>query len=121
MPEPKTAGCMIIDDDGQHVVVLYTSDGLELPKGRIGKKESMSEAAIREAEEEAGVKCKVKDLTPIMIDDTAFFVAEFVSGEVKPSGDAEKRIKDAGWVTIDYAAKNLVKSQRSVIKGYLNR
>ncbi|MDD3876387.1 MAG: NUDIX domain-containing protein [Bacteroidales bacterium] len=54
----KAAGGMVLDSRGR-VLMIYRKGFWDLPKGKIERKESTKEAAIREVEEECGL-CKLE-------------------------------------------------------------
>lgn len=53
-----SAGGVVIRDDYVLVLKKYRGDWV-LPKGRLEKGETLEQAAIREVEEESGLKCKI--------------------------------------------------------------
>ncbi len=89
-----------------------------LPKGHIEKKEDLRQAALREVQEETGVKARlvrplgIKTFSTLKEKITAqYYLMSFVS-EVEPS---EKRRK--AWFPFDDALKNLThKSNKSLLK-----
>lgn len=54
-PNVIAGGGKVINDKGK-VLFIYRNDKWDLPKGRVENKESIEEGAIREVEEETGVK-----------------------------------------------------------------
>lgn len=55
IPMVVAAGGMVRNDKGK-VLFIYRNDKWDLPKGKLDKGESIEKAAIREVEEETGVK-----------------------------------------------------------------
>ncbi|MBI4226192.1 NUDIX domain-containing protein [Candidatus Roizmanbacteria bacterium] len=93
--------------------------GWGFPKGLIGDKEStesMEQAAIREVEEEGGVKAKIISKKPFgvkykyrfgeyLVDKTVYyFLMEYISGDPK---DHDWEMMDAKFVSEDEAKKTL--------------
>ncbi|OGK20340.1 hypothetical protein A2866_04645 [Candidatus Roizmanbacteria bacterium RIFCSPHIGHO2_01_FULL_39_8] len=93
--------------------------GWGFPKGLIGdtnSKESMEEAALREVEEEGGVKAKIASKKPVevkykyrfddyLVDKTVFyFLMEYISGDPK---NHDWEMMDAKFVSVDEVKKIL--------------
>jgi len=53
----KAAGGLVKNERGEYLFI-YRSDKWDLPKGKIEKGEGIKEAAVREVEEECGIKVK---------------------------------------------------------------
>jgi 8-oxo-dGTP diphosphatase len=65
--EVKAAGGVVLDEHG-HVVLVHRPkyDDWTLPKGKLDPGESFEEAAVREVEEETGLRCRlVRELPSI--------------------------------------------------------
>ena len=67
----KAAGGVVVRDDGRIAVVHRPRyDDWSLPKGKLDKGESWEQAALREVEEEVGLKCRLGDeLEPTSYED----------------------------------------------------
>jgi len=65
-----------------------------LPKGLVEKRESQMDAAVREVEEEVGVKAKIVDMVPLKIIEY-YYMADFakISGIDAKGEVSERRVK----------------------------
>ena len=65
--EVEAAGGVVLDDDGRVALVHRPRyDDWSLPKGKLDAGESFEEAALREVEEETGMRCRLLDeLDPV--------------------------------------------------------
>jgi 8-oxo-dGTP diphosphatase len=63
----EAAGGVVLDDEGRVVVVHRPRyDDWSLPKGKLDAGESFEEAALREVEEETGLRCALgEELDPV--------------------------------------------------------
>ena len=60
--EIRAAGGVVVRDDGRIVVVHRPRyDDWSLPKGKLDAGESWEEAALREVEEETGLRCRLEE------------------------------------------------------------
>ncbi len=65
-----------------------------LPKGLVEKGESQMEAAVREVEEEVGVKANIAEVAPIKIIEYYYFAdMETIKGSDAKGGESERRVK----------------------------
>ncbi len=55
LPKVRAGGGKVYNDKGE-ILFIYRNDKWDLPKGRVDRRESIEAAAIREVEEETGVK-----------------------------------------------------------------
>src|SRR5919108_3219511 len=67
MTEVEAAGGVVVDEDGRVVLVHRPQyDDWTLPKGKLDAGESFENAALREVEEETGLRCRlVRELPSI--------------------------------------------------------
>ena len=65
--EVEAAGGVVLDDDGRVALVHRPRyDDWSLPKGKLDSGESFEDAALREVEEETGMRCRLLDeLDPV--------------------------------------------------------
>lgn len=58
--EVEAAGGLVVDDDGRVALVHRPKyDDWTLPKGKLDRGESFEDAALREVEEETGLRCEL--------------------------------------------------------------
>jgi 8-oxo-dGTP diphosphatase len=102
--EVKAAGGVVIGDDGLVVLVHRPRyDDWAFPKGKLDKGESWEDAALREVEEETGLRCRLGDeLTPTSYRDpkgrakvVRYWRMEPLGGEFVPS----EEVDELRWVT----------------------
>lgn len=63
--KPLDAGGGIVKNSKGEILFIYRKDKWDIPKGRVEKNETIEEAALREVEEETGVKnLKITNSTP---------------------------------------------------------
>jgi 8-oxo-dGTP diphosphatase len=66
-PEVEAAGGVVLDDDGRVVLVHRPKyDDWTLPKGKLDPDESFEDAALREVEEETGLRCRLVRELPLI-------------------------------------------------------
>lgn len=117
---------IILNKKGE-VLLLKASDVTRisgkwsLPGGHINYKETIEEALKREVKEEANIEIKI--LTPLktdLIEDTytIFFLAEYVSGEVKLSKEHTEYcwVKLGDMPNLNLISKDLVNYTKMAIK-----
>ena len=118
MKREFSAGGVVLKDGKVLMIKVRTFSGREVwtfPKGHIEKGETKEQAALREVEEETGVRAKIKD----KIGDFTYFFKDKDGGTVKKTvfwflmepEDDSKNIKtpgeiiDLGWFPIEEAEK----------------
>jgi 8-oxo-dGTP diphosphatase len=71
-PEVEAAGGVVLDSDGRVALVHRPRyDDWSLPKGKLDPDESFEEAALREVEEETGLRCRLlRELPPVEYTDS---------------------------------------------------
>ncbi len=118
-----SAGGIVYKKEGDDILWLITQHsehkGWVFPKGLVGdtqSDESMEQAAIREVEEEGGVKARIVDATPVethyeykweeeLIKKTVFyFVMEYISGD---PANHDWEMMDAKFVTAKVVQQTL--------------
>lgn len=58
----RAAGGIVVDDSGD-MLLIRRNNRWDLPKGKVESGETLLQAALREVEEETGIKCVVADAT----------------------------------------------------------
>jgi 8-oxo-dGTP diphosphatase len=97
--EVKAAGGVVIGDDGLVVLVHRPRyDDWAFPKGKLDKGETWEDAALREVEEETGLRCRLGDeLSPTSYRDpkgrakvVRYWRMEPLGGEFVPSDEVDE-------------------------------
>jgi 8-oxo-dGTP diphosphatase len=97
--EVKAAGGVVIGDDGRVALVHRPRyDDWAFPKGKLDKGESWEAAALREVEEETGLRCRLGDeLSPTSYRDpkgrakvVRYWRMEPLGGEFAPSDEVDE-------------------------------
>jgi 8-oxo-dGTP diphosphatase len=119
----RAAGGVVLRDGEIVVVHRPQYDDWTLPKGKAEPGESDKDCALREVEEETGLRCElVHELTTVVYDDARgrlkqvrYWSMRPVSGELRPANE----IDDARWVSVDEAASVLSYDRDREVLGYL--
>ncbi|MBU1084789.1 MAG: NUDIX domain-containing protein [Candidatus Beckwithbacteria bacterium] len=87
-----------------------------LPKGLVEKGESLEDTALREVEEECGIKCKIVEKITVperyvyvfdgvkVFKQVNYFLMEYVSGDIK---DHDWEVEEVEWLGFDEALTRL--------------
>ena len=109
--EVLAAGGLVLRDGQVAIVHRPRYDDWSLPKGKLDPGESFEEAALREVEEETGLKCRLKET----LGDTSYrdrkdraklvryFEMEPTAGEFTPNDEVD----ELRWLPLDEASAEL--------------
>jgi 8-oxo-dGTP pyrophosphatase MutT (NUDIX family) len=134
-----SAGGVVYRQGDNGVEVLICKDAgyrrWVLPKGLVGKGESLEGTALREVEEEVNVKARLVDSLGeekyvykargvVVFKSVYYFLMEYQSGSISPQ---EREIEAVQWLPIDEAietlaykgAKEVVKRAKELLKNHL--
>lgn len=113
----EAAGGLIRNSDGEFLLI-YRRGRWDLPKGKLRKKESYEEAAIREVEEECGI-LGVDIIQPLISTYHTYYLEEdlvlkrttwfemLYSGKIQPTPEKEEDITEVRWMTASELEKYL--------------
>ena len=113
----------VVDKDGK-TLLIYRQGRWDLPKGKLEKKEKKSDCAVREVEEETGVKVRLGTKITAswhtyirnkkyVLKKTHWYTMECIDDSgMKPQ--VEEGIKDARWVNLTELRSALYDSYRSI-------
>jgi len=116
----QAAGGLVKNDENK-ILMIFRRGKWDLPKGKLDKNETLKDCAIREVQEETGLK-KVKLESPLMItyhtyhEGTKFILKEShwfsmtVTGEQKLTPQTEEDILDIRWIGSEEVKSYLPKS-----------
>ena len=120
----KAAGGFVLNENNE-VLMMFRRGKWDLPKGKMDKKETFEECAIRETEEETGLK-NIKLISPLIttyhtyhegskyvLKETKWFTMK-VNGEQKLIPQATEQISKLEWVEKNELKKYLQNSFPSV-------
>jgi len=119
----RAAGGVVLRDGEIVVVHRPKYDDWTLPKGKTEPGESDEECAIREVEEETGLRCELLDeLATVSYEDpkgrpkqVRYWLMRPVSGELRPAHEVD----DARWVPVGEAGQVLSYERDLEVLGYL--
>ncbi len=110
----KSCGAVIINREGKILLIRQNAGHWDFPKGHVEKGETEEETALREVEEETGLKVKlldgfretinyeVKDHVP---KEVVFFAA--LTGENPVITNQQEEVSDSGFFTAEEAEKTI--------------
>lgn len=111
-----SAGCLVFDKSNK-VLLIKTSKGYEMPKGKREKDEKILDCAKRETEEETGINPIVTGYLGHYLSRkdrlVLFFLAQKKSGEIKPN--EKEDIISVDWFSLDVAKKKIIPEQKHLI------
>jgi 8-oxo-dGTP diphosphatase len=110
-PEVRAAGGVVVRDGTVAVVHRPRYDDWSLPKGKLDPGESWEQAALREVEEEIGLRCRLgAELSPVEYTDrkgraklVRYWLMEPVGGEFVPN----EEVDEVRWMPYEEAATRL--------------
>jgi 8-oxo-dGTP diphosphatase len=119
--EVLAAGGLVIDSETGTPRVLLVHrpryDDWSFPKGKLDEGETVEQAAVREVEEETGLKCRIlreiatlryayqtRNKGPLRPKKVHYFLMEHVSGNIRVPGE---EVDQAVWFDIDKALRKL--------------
>jgi ADP-ribose pyrophosphatase YjhB (NUDIX family) len=113
MVDIVVAGGGIVANDNGELLLIFRRGKWDMPKGKIEIKECIKDGAMREVEEETGVKVEITDEKPITtyhayklkgkncIKETSWFKMKALNGAEKLAPQTEEDIEQALWVKPD--------------------
>lgn len=112
-PEIRAAGGVVIDTAGRVLVVHRPRyDDWSLPKGKLDRDETSEAAALREVEEETGVRCELgAELPPVRYEvkgrakEVRWWVMRPIS--LAPPEERDDEVDELQWLAPDDAAARM--------------
>lgn len=112
-PEIRAAGGVVVDAEGRVLVVHRRRyDDWSLPKGKLDAGETSEDAALREVEEETGVRCELgRELPPVRYEvkgrlkEVRWWLMRPV-GEAPPE-ERDDEVDELRWLAPDEAAARM--------------
>ena len=109
--EVRAAGGVVVRDGTVAVVHRPRYDDWSLPKGKLDAGESFEDAALREVEEEIGLRCRLgRELSAVSYTDrkgrpkvVRYWLMEPVGGEFAPN----EEVDEVRWMPYEEAARQL--------------
>lgn len=110
-----SAGLVVVS--GNRVLMIKTHRGWELPKGRVEEGEKASETAVRETEEETGIRASSGSLVGTVTSPGGrrcdFFRGVSLSGKLR--AQKSEGIKKVKWVPVSKAREKIIEWQRRLL------
>jgi 8-oxo-dGTP pyrophosphatase MutT (NUDIX family) len=116
----------LVQNEKEEILLIFRRGKWDLPKGKLDKGEKLEECAVREVEEETGLK-DIKLISPLIItyhtyhEGTKFILKEShwynmkVNGEQKLVPQTEEGIIETKWATIKEAEQLFLQSFPSIV------
>lgn len=129
--QQRSSGGVVYRGAGKEVeivlIYLKSRNVWSLPKGAIERGESQGETALREVEEETGLRAKIvqriggisytffiKDRDSRCFKNVDYYLMEFIEGS---TDDHDSEVDEVGWFPIDEALEKVIyKGDREIIK-----
>lgn len=115
----------VVDDGSGAILMIYSREHWDLPKGHVEVGESCREAALREVEEETGIICRVVGDSPIAhtwhaydtygrweLKRTEWWAMRATGGELK--AQSEEGIMQVEWCGVESLAERLKSSYATI-------
>lgn len=115
----------VVDDGLGALLMIYSRGHWDLPKGHVEVGESGREAALREVEEETGIRCEIVGETPVArtwhaydtygrweLKRTEWWAMRAVGGELNAQG--EEGIVDVAWCDAESLVQRLKSSYATI-------
>ena len=115
----------VVDDGSGALLMIYSRGHWDLPKGHVEVGESGCEAALREVEEETGIRCEIVGETPVAhtwhaydtygrweLKRTEWWAMCAVGGE--PKAQSEEGIVDVAWCDAESLVQRLKSSYATI-------
>lgn len=114
--KPK-AGCLVVNDS--QILLIKKNGAWQIPKGKIKKEESTLEAAIRETEEETGIRPTKIENTLFFHNNIVWFVSNKYTGSISIAPQKEK-ISNCSWLDYNKSLKIITQKHLPVLKYFSN-
>eukprot|EP01132_Coremiostelium_polycephalum_P000713 gene713-884_t len=126
------AGGIVIKDD--QILMIYRARGWELPKGKLERGERAEQAAVREVQEECGVKAIITDPfyttwhffhedSSSMLKRTTWYLMNCIN-DLDMAPQQEEAIEQVAWVTpqeLNLLSTNMYANTRLLLRAFQNK